>query len=85
MMSMRHERTRSIIGTQKFLEELRLRDDVPCDVKQSAIWCLRHYPDASIVKQMGYATMLGGQESWFGTSPDYNEDKENLRKYREKS
>ena len=40
-MTMPHERTRAVIETKKFLEELRMRDDIPADFRKDAIWCLR--------------------------------------------
>ena len=77
-MTMPHERTRSVIETRKLLAELRLRDDIPADVKQSAIWCLRHFPSDDDVRSVGYATMRGGGQNPFGTSPDYEEQKLNM-------
>jgi len=79
-MTMPHERTRAVIETRKFLEELRLRDDIPADVRKDAIWCLRHFPTDSIVKSVGYATTISGVENPFGTSPDYDEHKLNLER-----
>lgn len=79
-MSMRHERTRAVIETQKFLEELRFRGDVPADVRQSAVWCLRHYPMPAMVKSLGYSTMPSGLDSVFGTSVDFDEDKANMER-----
>jgi len=77
-MSMPHERTRAVIETRKFLLELRLRDDVPADIKESEIWCLRHYPSDADVKNVGYAKMRGIYENPFGTSSDYDEHKRNV-------
>ena len=79
-MTMPHERTRAVIGTREFLEQLRLRDDVPADVRKEAIWCLRHFPTATDLKIAGYATTRSGLENPFGTSPDYDEHKANLAK-----
>ncbi|OIQ81933.1 hypothetical protein GALL_362840 [mine drainage metagenome] len=79
-MTMPHERTRSVIETKKFLEELRLRDDIPADVKKDAIWCLRHYPTASDLKIAAYAITRSGIENPFGTSADYDEHKLNMEK-----
>lgn len=79
-MTMPHEHTRAVIETRKFLDELRLRDDIPADVKKSAIWCLRHYPSDADVKEVGYAEMRGGGQNPFGTSPDFDEHKNNLEK-----
>lgn len=80
MMTMPHERTRAVLGTRELLEQLRMRDDIPADVKRDAIWCLRHYPTASDLKIAGYATTRGGTENPFGTSPDYDEHKANMLK-----
>lgn len=79
-MTMPHVRTRAVIETKKFLEELRMRNDIPDDVRKDAIWCLRHYPNASDLKIAGYATTRSGLENPFGTSPDYDEHKANLKK-----
>lgn len=79
-MTMPHERTRAVIGTKKFLEELKMRDDIPKDVRESAIWCLRHYPTDADIKSMGYATMRNNFCNPFATSPDYDEDKINQEK-----
>lgn len=84
-MTMPHERTRAIIETQKFLNELRLRDDIPKDIRESAIWCLRHYPTSTDVKMVGFATMRMGSENPFGTSPDYDEHQRNLELLASKS
>ena len=81
-MTMPHERTRSVIETRKFLAELRLRDDIPADVKQSAIWCLRHYPTDADVTSVGYAVMRGGGQNPFATSADYDEHKRNIERER---
>lgn len=79
-MTMPHERTRAVIETHKLLSELRLRDDIPDDVKKSVIWCLRHYPSDSDVTNVGYAEMRGNNQNPFGTSTDYDEHKRNLSK-----
>lgn len=73
-------RTRAVIETRKFLNDLRLRDDIQDDVKKSAIWCLRHYPTDADVKNVGYATMRGSSPNPFGTSHDYDEHKRNIEK-----
>jgi hypothetical protein len=78
-MSMPHERTRAVIETRKFLDELRLRDDIPDDVKKSAAWCLRHYPSDADVTSVGYAVMQGSSPNPFGTSVDYDEHKRNIK------
>jgi|GEM_PF-1828809 len=79
-MTMPHERTRAVIGTRKFLEELRMRDDIPQDVRKSAIWCLRHYPTDHDITSMGYATMRSKFCNPFATSANYDEDKKNQEK-----
>ena len=84
-MTMPHERTRAVIETKKFLEELRLRDDIPKDIRESAVWCLRHYPTSADVKMISFATMRMGSENPFGTSPDYDEHKKNMEKLLGKS
>lgn len=77
-MTMPHERTRAVLGTRELLEQLRLRDDIPADVRKDAVWCLRHFPTASDLKVAGYATTMGGTENPFSTSPDYDEHKSNM-------
>ena len=79
-MTMPHERTRAVIGTRDFLEDLRLRNDIPADVRKNAIWCLRHYPSAADLKIAGYATTRFGAENTFATSPHFDEHQSNLAK-----
>ena len=79
-MTMPHERTRAVIETRIFLKELRLRDDIPAEVRKDAIWCLRHFPTDHDVKIVGYAVMPNGMANPFATSADYDEDKQNLAK-----
>lgn len=81
-MTMPYERTRAIIETRKFLEELRLGENTPPDIRKSAIWCLRHYPADQDVTAVGYAVMPGGLENPFGTSVNYEEHVANLEKAR---
>lgn len=74
-MSMPHEHTRAVIETQKFLKELRLRTDIPADVKESAIWLLRHYPDPLTVLNVGRAVMPNDDQNPFATSVEYEPSK----------
>lgn len=69
-MSMPHDHTRAITKTYEFLKELRQRDDIPADVKESAIWLLRHYPDPTTVLSIGYAVMPNNCQNPFATSVD---------------
>ncbi len=56
-MTMNCERTRAVVQTQEFLEELaRRRRDVPDDVIQEARRLLRHYPSAQIMNLTAKAT-----------------------------
>ena len=43
-MTMPDERYRSIVNTNKFLMELMLDKYMPEQVRETARWCLRHYP-----------------------------------------
>jgi hypothetical protein len=43
-MTMRDERTRSVVQTREFLQELRHSADVPESVRNEAHRLLRHYP-----------------------------------------
>jgi hypothetical protein len=74
-MTMPHERTRAVIGTRKFLEELRMRNDIPKDVRESAIWCLRHFPTASDIKYVSRAVMPNDDENIFAESADLKLEK----------
>ncbi len=44
-MTLPDERYRAVIQTKNFLEELLTTPRIPKAVKQSAKWCLRHYPN----------------------------------------
>ena len=79
-MSMPHEHTRAIIKAFAFLEEITKRNDIPSDVKDSAIWLLRHYPDPSLVRAIGYAVMPDGAQNSFATSEDYEQHVKNIEK-----
>lgn len=81
-MSMPHEYTRAIIKTFEFLKEIRQRGDIPADVKESAIWLLRHYPYPSIVESVGYAIMPNNGQNPFATSADYEQHVENIKQLR---
>lgn len=84
-MTMPHARTRAVIETKKFLEELRFRYDVPCDIKQTATWCLRHYPQAQDIKNVAHAQMQCGSENPFGTSENYDEHMKNINQFNVKN
>lgn len=46
-MTLPYERTRAVIGTQEFLLELidpKKTPRISKDIRQKALWCLRHYP-----------------------------------------
>ncbi|CAB4129973.1 hypothetical protein UFOVP116_206 [uncultured Caudovirales phage] len=43
-MTMPHERYRAILKTEQFLRELLVDPDTTTAIKESARWCLRHYP-----------------------------------------
>lgn len=43
-MTLPDERYRAVVETGKFLQELLSLKGVPKEVKESARWCLRHYP-----------------------------------------
>jgi len=70
-MSLPHEHTRAVIETQKFLKELKQRTDIPADLKESAIWLLRHYPDPLAVLSVGHAVMPNVMQNPFATSVEY--------------
>jgi hypothetical protein len=77
-MSMPHEYTRAIIKTYEFLNELKKRNDIPADVKDSAIWLLRHYPDPSTTRSVGYAVMPNNGQNPFATSEEYEQHVKNI-------
>ena len=43
-MTMPDERFRSVVKTREFLQEILTTPRVPKNIKDSARWCLRHYP-----------------------------------------
>jgi hypothetical protein len=45
MMTMPNERTRSVVQTRDFLQELKRRADVPEEIRNEANRLLRHYPE----------------------------------------
>jgi hypothetical protein len=47
-MTTPQERTRALIETQRFLEEL-CAAGVPDQIRRSAKWCLRHYPQRDVI------------------------------------
>jgi len=45
-MTLPDERYRAVVKTQEFLVEILNTPRVPKHIKDSARWCLRHYPSA---------------------------------------
>ena len=43
-MTMPDERFRAVVKTREFLQEILTTPRVPKNIKDSARWCLRHYP-----------------------------------------
>ncbi len=43
-MTMPDERYRSLVKTEEFLKKLLTSDETPPNIKDDALWCLRHYP-----------------------------------------
>jgi hypothetical protein len=43
-MTLPDERYRAVVETEKFLQQLLSLDNIPAEVRDSARWCLRHYP-----------------------------------------
>lgn len=48
-MTLPHERTRAVIQTGEFLEELQRDQALPDHIRKAATFLLRHYPSASQV------------------------------------
>lgn len=55
-MTLPDERYRSVIQTRKFLEELLTTPRVPKAIRESARWCLRHYPSDWEMSQVADAS-----------------------------
>jgi hypothetical protein len=43
-MTLPDERYRAVVQTEKFLQEILSTPRIPKSIKDSARWCLRHYP-----------------------------------------
>ena len=50
-MTMPDERFRAVVQTEKFLKEILTTPRVPKSIKDSARWCLRHYPNEYDMKK----------------------------------
>lgn len=55
-MTLPDERYRAVIQTEKFLQELQTNDSLPAEIRESARWCLRHYPSQWDMQQAAEAT-----------------------------
>ena len=51
-MTMPDERYRAVVKTREFLLEILTTPRVPKNIKDSARWCLRHYPSDWDMKQV---------------------------------
>lgn len=52
-MTMSHERTRSVVQTRDFLQELARDTSLPESVRYQAKHLLRHYPTAEVISLAG--------------------------------
>lgn len=53
IVTMPHERTRTLIQTEEFLQSLRQEKSLPQELRDEAKRLLRHYPDADTVLSLG--------------------------------
>ncbi|EME01667.1 hypothetical protein GFK97_03335 [Pseudomonas stutzeri] len=61
-MTMAHERTRSVVQTRDFLQELARDTSLPESVRYQAKNLLRHYPTAETISLAGRAEERSKQE-----------------------
>lgn len=66
-MTMPHERSRAIVQTQEFLEQLSRDASQSEDIRRSAIHLLRHYPSKSEVLMQG--RIQEGLAAKYGSQP----------------
>jgi hypothetical protein len=66
-MTMPHERSRAIVQTQEFLEQLSRDASQSEEVRKSAVYLLRHYPSKSEVLMQG--RIQEGLAAKFGYQP----------------
>jgi hypothetical protein len=59
VMTMPYERTRAVIQTRAFLQELSINLELPEKIRKQALWCLRHYPTAFQVHLAAHQEMAG--------------------------
>lgn len=55
-MTLPDERFRAVVQTEKFLQEILVTPRVPKHIKDSARWCLRHYPSVWDMQQASYTS-----------------------------
>ena len=58
-MTLPDERYRAVIKTKEFLQDLldpKKTPRIPKDIRQTARWCLRHYPDSWDMQQAAEAS-----------------------------
>lgn len=74
-MTIPSERTRAVMQTEKFLEDLldpKKTPRVPKHIRKQALWCLRHYPsqfDMELTVSEG-SSRFGDEKNPFGTKAE---------------
>jgi hypothetical protein len=79
-MTMPDERYRAVVQTEKFLKEILSTPRVPKSIKDSARYCLRHYPsewDMQVVAREVPAVFQERMEPLYRMVKAYEQDKEN--------
>jgi hypothetical protein len=74
------ERYRAVVQTEKFLKEILSTPRVPKSIKDSARYCLRHYPsewDMQVVAREVPAVFQERMEPLYRMVKAYEQDKEN--------
>ncbi len=79
-MTLPDERYRAVVQTEKFLKEILSTPRVPKSIKDSARYCLRHYPsewDMQVVAREVPAVFQERMEPLYRMVKAYEQDKEN--------
>lgn len=63
-MTMPNERTRALRQAGELLRTIKNRPDVPADLREQALWTLRHYPEPSTIEAMASETPDGPSTRW---------------------
>ena len=64
VMTMPYERTRAVIQTRAFLQDLSINLELPEKIRKRALWCLRHYPTAFQVHLAAHQELAEKSRCW---------------------